>query len=204
MLGFSPPELLRLLQLHQRLNLRPSKACVKYMAAVLEQHLQQQHARRTAAVVLQAQQQQEQQGLTQHAHHQQQEQQLEEEEVQPGFGSSSSGSSASSVDVLQLVMCTCGLSVWGVRLHLRSVAELLVCLEQHKEQLPLTVTLQVCVGSVGVGVGVGVETMERGRVCAVAGVLEEGLCWQARGVVGAVLLPMVLWLLIPMCRMCLW
>jgi hypothetical protein len=53
--------------------------------------------------------------------------------------------------VLQLVMCACGLSLWDVRLHLRSVAELVVLLEAHKGQLPLSVTLQVCSGLESMG-----------------------------------------------------
>lgn len=63
------------------------------------------------------------------------EQLLQQQQQQmPGSG----GSAA-----LQLVMCACGLSVWGVRLHLSAVAELLLRLERNKEQLPMTVLLQV-------------------------------------------------------------
>jgi hypothetical protein len=109
-LAFSPPELLRLLQLHQQVHLRPSKACIKYMTAVLEQQLTQHWG------ALQQQQQQQGQRI---------------------------GIAGGSAAVLQLAMCVCGLSVWGVRLHLRSVAELLVLLEAHAQQLPLPVVLQV-------------------------------------------------------------
>lgn len=116
MLGFSPPELLRLLQLHQQVHLRPSKACIKYMAAVLEQQLTQHWG------ALQQQQQRYHSGAA-------------------------SANASSSAAVLQLAMCVCGLSVWGVRLHLRSVAELLVLLEAHTQQLPLTVVLQVRLAS---------------------------------------------------------
>jgi hypothetical protein len=115
-LSFSPSELLRLLQLHQQAHLRPSKACIKYMAAVLEQHIAAQCA---------ALQQQQQQG------------------DDAGHLDSSSSSSSSGVVVLQLVMCVCGLSVWDVRFHLRSVGELLLLLTAHKQQLPLPVILQV-------------------------------------------------------------
>jgi hypothetical protein len=119
-LSFSPSELLRLLQLHQQAHLRPSKACIKYMAAVLEQHIAAQSA---------SQQQQQQ---TQHA-----------DNAGHMDSSSSSSPSSSSVAVLQLVMCVCGLSVWDVRFHLRSVGELLLLLAAHKQQLPLPVLLQV-------------------------------------------------------------
>lgn len=120
-LSFSPSELLRLLQLHQQVHMRPSKACIKYMTAVLEQHLAQQ-----AAALRQQEQQQRSSGM------------------------SAAGSSSSLVE-LQLVMCVCGLSVWDVRLHLRSVAELVVLLEAHKGQLPLSVTLQVRIKPPGMG-----------------------------------------------------
>lgn len=113
-LAFGPAELLRLVQLHQQAHLRPSRACIKYIAAVLEQQLTRQCAA------------------------------LQHEQQPHAPGSSSAASASSSVVVLQLVMCVCGLSVWGVRLHLRSVAELLVLLEAHKRQLPLPVILQVC------------------------------------------------------------
>jgi 3-polyprenyl-4-hydroxybenzoate decarboxylase len=123
-LSFSPSELLRLLQLHQQVHLRPSRACIKYMTAVLEQHLAQQ------AAALRQQQQQE-----------------------CGSSSVAAGAGSSSLTVLQLVMCVCGLSMWEVRLHLRSVAELIVLLEAHKGQLPLSVTLQVRVGLESMGLG---------------------------------------------------
>lgn len=117
-LTFSPSELLRLLQLHQQAHMRPSKACIKYMAAVLEQHFAHQ-----CAALLQ-----------------------QRSGTSNGGSSSGTDSGADGKAALQLVMCVCGLSVWGVRLHLRSVAELLLLLEGHKQQLPLSVVLQVSIG----------------------------------------------------------
>lgn len=112
-LGFGPAELLRLVQLHQQVHLKPSKSCIKYISAVLEQHISAQHAA------------------------------LQQEQQPHVPGSNSASTSSSTLAVMQLVMCLCGLGVWGVRLHLRSVAELLVLLEAHKQQLPLAVVLQV-------------------------------------------------------------
>jgi hypothetical protein len=62
-------------------------------------------------------------------------------------------SSGSVMTALQLGMGVCGLSVWGARLHQHSVGELLLLLAAHRQQLPLTVTLQV--RGVGVCVALG-------------------------------------------------
>jgi hypothetical protein len=103
LLSHTPRQLLRVTQLHQQAGLRPSKACIKYIAAQLE------------GCVADAwqQQQEQQQGQQQHD------------------------------ELLSACMCVCALSMWGVRLHMGAVAQLLCCLDARRGQLGARVILQV-------------------------------------------------------------